>query len=354
MTANERIGNALSFKSTDRIPQYEIFFPEFIRKWRQANHLGETADIYAHYSNIDIGGILATQAGPFLKQTNVEERGDYQIRHDSWGRTIREHKQGKLFEVLETAISEKSALDKLIFEEPSCERSDLKKITESVDKTSERFAVVSGVMGLFMPCYYLRGELEFLMDLVEDESFCRSLIRRVADFIKLQGENVLKAAGPNNKAMWVYDDFGTNKGPLFSPALFEEFFVPVYKEIISCWKSQGIQNIILHHDGNSWEILDMLIEAGFTGVQGIYPAANMDIPSVKAKYGNKLCLIGGICNMSVLAGESKKKIEENVASVFEVAKDGGVIMGAHSIEEDIPVENYDYYYKTVMKFNEKW
>lgn len=354
MTPNARIRNALNHKAVDRMPQYEIFFPEFIKNWREENNFKADCDIYEHYSNIDIGTILATQTGPFSRQVKIEDKGDYTLRYDSWGRTIREHKQGKLFEVLETAIPEKSVLDKLVFEEPSCGRNDIRSIADSVEKTSKRFALVSGVMGLFMPCYYLRGELEFLMDLVEDETFCRNLIRKVADFIKLQGKNVLKAAGPDNAAMWVYDDFGTNQGPLFSPALFEKFFVPVYKEIISSWKSLGLKNVILHHDGNSWEILDMLIEAGFTGIQGIYPAANMDIPSVKAKYGDKLSLIGGICNMSVLAGKSKKAIENNVASIFEVAKDGGVIMGAHSIEEDIPVENYDYYYKTVMKFNEKW
>ena len=353
MTPKERVQAALNHKKTDRMPQYEFFFPEFIRNWKRENNLKEEDDIYENYSNIDIGRILATQTGPFSKQAESRNVGDDTIIRDSWGRILRTSKNGKLFEVIETVIKEKSDLDKLVFEAPSSSRDDIKRIANAND-VSERFAPVSGVMGLFMPCYYLRGEMNFLIDLIEDEVFCHNLIRKVANFIKTQGENVLEASGTYDTAMWVYDDFGTNKGSLISPAFFEKFFVPIYKEIISYWKSLGLKNIILHHDGNSWEILDLLIEAGFTGIQGIYPSANMSIPSVKAKYGNKLNLIGGICNISVLAGSSKKAIENNVASIFEVAKDGGVIMGSHSIEEDIPIENYDYYYKTVMKYNEKW
>ena len=33
---------------------------------------------------------------------------------------------------------------------------------------------------------------------------------------------------------------------------------------------------------------------------------------------------------------------------------GTNILGAHSIEEDIPPANYDHYYQTIAKLNERW
>ncbi|MCK4983503.1 MAG: hypothetical protein KAS17_11300, partial [Victivallaceae bacterium] len=181
MTPKERVQAALNHKKTDRMPQYEFFFPEFIRNWKRENNLKEEDDIYENYSNIDIGRILATQTGPFSKQAESRNVGDDTIIRDSWGRILRTSKNGKLFEVIETVIKEKSDLDKLVFEAPSSSRDDIKRIANAND-VSERFAPVSGVMGLFMPCYYLRGEMNFLIDLIEDEVFCHNLIRKVANF----------------------------------------------------------------------------------------------------------------------------------------------------------------------------
>ena len=41
-------------------------------------------------------------------------------------------------------------------------------------------------------------------------------------------------------------------------------------------------------------------------------------------------------------------------SIIEVVKDGGVIIGTHSIDSDIPVENYDFYYSLMNKYDEEW
>ena len=41
-------------------------------------------------------------------------------------------------------------------------------------------------------------------------------------------------------------------------------------------------------------------------------------------------------------------------SIVEAAKEGGVIIGAHSIDYDIPVENYDYYYSMLEKLDKIW
>ena len=106
----------------------------------------------------------------------------------------------------------------------------------------------------------------------------------------------------------------------------------------------GSQNVILHCDGNCLALIDLLLEAGFTGIQGINPSAGMTVPAVKAKYGNRLALIGGMCNIHVLTKGSKKEIEKQVRSILEAAAEGGVIIGTHSIDSDIPVENYEYYY----------
>ena len=355
MTPRERIQKALGHERPDRLPRYEIFLQEFIDQWRERTNASGDANIYSHYPKIDIGTIVATQEGPFLERKMAREDGNCRYVRDSWGRLARHRKGAKFFEVLETAISAKSDLDQFEFGLPlDPERPDLVGLGEAEKTVRERFAPVCGVMGLFMPSYYLRGELNFLMDLVEDESFSHALIGRVADFIADLGEHALERTNTWDTAIWVYDDFGSNRGPLMSPEMFERFFLRPYQRIFTRWKSKGARNIILHYDSNCWAILDLLIEAGFTGIQGIYPGAGMTIPEVKARYGNRLALIGGVCNIKVLAPGPRENIRRAIDSIAEVAKDGGVVIGAHSIDEDIPIAHYDEYYSLLNRCDECW
>jgi uroporphyrinogen-III decarboxylase len=360
MNVKERVQAALRRQRPDRIPRYEIFLPGFIEKWQgkrksAGNFSVENFSIYDAYPRIDIGTVLATQEGPFLKQVYRKEQGDNIIRRDSWGRVIRERKGATFFEVVENVLKDKSALENLEFENPADTfRQDLTALAERMKLTAGRFAPVSGVMGLFMPSYYMRGEVPFMMDLMDDESFCRTLIDRLGGYVTAQAEAVVRLTDTSDMALWVYDDFGTPQGPLISPALFEKYFMPIYRRMTDYLKGKGVENIILHYDGNCWPILDMIVEAGFTGIQGIYPGAGMTIPSVKAKYGSKLCLIGGMCNTTILAAGSRGEIEKSVAEIVEVARDGGVIIGSHSIDHDIPPEQYDIYYDCVSRFDAEW
>ena len=201
----------------------------------------------------------------------------------------------------------------------------------------------------------LRGAyLPNIGDLVTDKGFSRTLIERVASFLTVVGANALACTDTWDTAIWVYDDFGANDAPLVAPSLFEELFLPAYKRMIGHWKRKGVQNVILHLDGNCVPFIDMFLEAGFTGIQGIYPTTGMTIPAIKGKYGKALSLIGGVCNIHVLPKGTPKDIEHHVASFVEAAHDGGVIIGAHSIDADIPVDNYAHYCSVLDRFDEGW
>ena len=355
MTVRERVIRALAHERPDRLPRYEIFLSRFIETWRRTRHSSDRRGIFERYAKIDIGGILASQDGPFMARRAAWEDGDSRYVRDSWGRLRRHHGAAEFFEVLETAVAHKSDLDRLQFEDPARpDRSDLEGLEQAGSVAGGRSAPVSGVMGLFMPSYYLRGELNLLTDLADDPPFCHALIGRVAEFLTVLGEQVLARTNTWDTALWVYDDFGSNIGPLVSPDTFATFFVPYYKQMISHWKARGAKQVILHYDSNCWAILDLLIEAGFTGIQGIYPGAGMSIPAVKARYGSQLALIGGMCNVSVLAPGPFSAIEREVSAIVEAARDGGVIIGAHSIDEDIPVAHYDHYYAFLDRCDESW
>jgi uroporphyrinogen decarboxylase len=357
MTSRERVIAAFNHQKADRCPRYEVFLDGYVENWRAATGKSDSADfyeIYYDYPKIDIGTVWGFQEGPFRSRVRREELGGGKyLQMDSWGRVQRCSHNGIFYQVVETVLDDKSNLDKLVFEDPWTPET-AGYFTSGSTQFSDRSVPVGGVMGLFMPSYYLRGEFNLLMDLVEDVPFCRALAERLVDFLVPEAEKCLEATNTYDTAFWLYDELGNNKSSIISPDTFEAVYLEPYKKLISAIKAKGASKIILHCDGNCLPLLDLLIEAGFDGVQGVNPTAGMTVPEVKNKYGNKLILIGGMCNILVIPSGDEKRIETQARSILEVARDGGVIIGTHSIDSDISVENYNKYYQIMEKLDNEW
>lgn len=345
MNPRERIIAALDHQRPDRLPRYEIFFPSFCEAWRQAKGSAVPGDIREYY-RIDIPGLFANQSGPLWRQAvSKETGGDVYSTRDTWGRLLK-HINNEAFEVVATALQEKRDLDRMFGNNPN--DLPLPRCGESFKRrlADPRFVPVTGVMGLYLAGTWLRGEVPFMLDLVEDEAFCHDLIGKLESFLTALGERMLALTNTWDTAIWVYDDFSINTGPLIGPATFEKLFLDSYKRMFAYWKSKGARHIILHHDvlaEPTYPILDLFVEAGLTGVQGVYPTVGLTLPAFKARYGRKLAVIGGMCNTRTLPLGSRQDIEREAAAVAEAGRDGGVIIGSHSIEGYIPVEHYDWY-----------
>jgi len=156
MTPRERVQLALSHHRPDRVPRYEIFLPGYAEQWRTHRGADAPADVYDDYPQIDIGTVLAMQDGPLTSRVRREEGdGDTFFVHDSWGRVQKCSRTGTFFEVLQTALEDRSQLDAMIFENPwSDERVAFYRQWEA--QRHDRFCPVAVVMGLFMSSYYLR------------------------------------------------------------------------------------------------------------------------------------------------------------------------------------------------------
>jgi len=140
-----------------------------------------------------------------------------------------------------------------------------------------------------------------------------------------------------------------NDAPLFSPAAFERVFLPAYRRMVAAFKGAGAAQVVLHSDGNIGPILEMLVDAGIDGYNPVEPKAGMWIPDLKARYGKRLALIGGMCNSHVLPEGPPDAIRDQARAIIEAGRDGGVMIGAHSIGPDIPVSHYLAYHRTVRE-----
>lgn len=354
MTSKERVIAAFNHTKPDRCPRYEIFLEGFVDNWRKSDPANLNTDIFSDYPKIDIRTVCAYQEGPFRSRVYREDIGDgHYLQRDSWGRLQKFSYNGIFYEVLENPLDDKSILDKLEFEISWPQ--EVVDMYEAWGKQQSRDSTaVGGAMGLFMSSYYLRGEFNLLMDLVEDIPFCQELADRVVEYSIPQAKKCLETTNTYDTALWLYDELGNNKSSIISPDTFEKVYLEPYKRYISTIKSFGVNKIILHCDGNCLPLLDLLIEAGFDGIQGVNPTAGMTVPEVKNKYGNKLILIGGMCNILVIPKGDEAEIETQARDIIEASKDGGVVIGTHSIDMDISVDNYNKYYRILEKLDESY
>ena len=79
------------------------------------------------------------------------------------------------------------------------------------------------------------------------------------------------------------------------------------------------------------------------------PAANMDIVSIREKYGSRLALQGGI-DKHVIRGTKEEIVKELEYKVPPMLKTGGCILALdHRIPNGTPLENYKFYVSTMWE-----
>jgi uroporphyrinogen decarboxylase len=135
-------------------------------------------------------------------------------------------------------------------------------------------------------------------------------------------------------------DVAFNNGPFFTPDLLDEFFYPYLRAWAESLNSQGLISV-WHTDGDIRPMLDKVVECGVTAIQCVDPLAGMDIVDVKARYGDKLALVGGF-DFRVLQFGSPAAVVAETRRIIEGCwpASGFALGGCNAIFQGIPPENY--------------
>jgi hypothetical protein len=246
MTAEERVLAVFERRPADRVPRYDIFLPGFIEAWKRRHPDRAAAGIYDFYRSIDIGMVLPDQHGPYYAAMGiVQDDGDGYIERDSWGRLVSKKRNGYFEHVLEVPVARTSDLDRVPFG-PADEPGRFDALKEMARGNERRFCLVSGVLGIFMSSYRLRGEEQLLVDIAEDPVFAAELARRVSLATVEVGLRVSAETGTRHAPLWVYDELSSRTAPLISPASFERVYLEPYKAMIAAWHAAGIAHVVLH------------------------------------------------------------------------------------------------------------
>jgi uroporphyrinogen decarboxylase len=341
MSAGERrVRAALSFARPDRIPRYDCFWPEWETNWRTTKGFGATVSPEDYYG-IDLSICAADETPWPSRARRLGRDGDGAIDVDGWGRTMRTRCGAMFSENLSAAVASMADMDSLAFESPLLPSRYARFLLEARAHRPRR-AVFAKTGGPFLRTAFIRGEAAYLTDLAGDEGFARQLTARVAAHITAIGVESLRLAGSLLAGIWIYDDVAANAGPMISPRVYERIFQPLMADMVTAYRRSGAEFVIFHCDGNIVPLLPMLVEAGIDGIQPCEPKAGMDAVAIRAQYGDRLAIIGCLDNAFDLPSGDRGRIDASLRRLLPLGRDGGLILGSHSIGPDISVDTYEY------------
>jgi uroporphyrinogen-III decarboxylase len=141
----------------------------------------------------------------------------------------------------------------------------------------------------------------------------------------------------------VHEDMAGRSGPLAGPRQVREFIGPYYRRVWDLAREGGARLFKQDSDGDMRPVIPAFLEAGVNFMYPVEPAAGMDAVRIRAEYGGRLALMGGI-DKHVLR-RSREEIEAELEyKIPPMVRTGGCIIALdHRIPNGTPLANYRFY-----------
>ena len=346
MDSKNRVLTACAFQPPDRIPRFDSFW-EYPDAWRE--QLGPPEPL------TDVAIWVPDEATFPTRARTLKRENGWSYKVEPWGRTIRRREDAYFVQTLEVPIPEGADIDAIQFDPPDLDtrflrgQPDRAALDMALRQAKEQHCVFGKTGGPYLRSTFVRGEEQFLIDIAADPPLARAIAEKVADHLIAVGVEELRRWSLQETGVWIYDDMAYNDGPMFSPTAFERIFLPAYRRMVRAYREAGARYVFLHSDGDIRSILDMLVDAGIDGLHPLEHRAGMDIVHIRKRYPG-LVLVGGMCNTDVLINGPIARIEAQAREIIDLGRDGGVIIGTHSLSPEIPLDHFAAYHETCVTY----
>ncbi|MDP6524303.1 MAG: uroporphyrinogen decarboxylase family protein [Kiritimatiellia bacterium] len=212
-----------------------------------------------------------------------------------------------------------------------------------IDKDAGERAIysVGKLNHIFILASRLRGMDRFLLDMAIDPAFAEALVNKVAEFAVEFNRRALEQAGHEVDQYTLWDDIAMQNGMMMSPEYWQKYFKKWYETLFADAKQYGLK-VFYHCCGSFHPIIPALLDMGVDILDPVQTSArDMDLKTLKERYGNNVCWHGGIDVQHLLPHGTTEEIQQTVREAKNLfGNDGGIVLGpSHEITPDTPVEN---------------
>jgi len=188
----------------------------------------------------------------------------------------------------------------------------------------------------FERAWTLRGMENLFLDMIEAPAFVDELLQAICDYNCVLIERALQF---DIDGVHFGDDWGSQRGLLMGPRLWERFLKPHLARMYGLAKQAG-KFVSIHSCGKVQELFPQLIEIGLDCFNPFQPEV-MDPYEMKRQYGDRLSFWGGVSTQQLLPYGTPEEVRAEVRRLKkEVGHEGGFILApAHAIPGDAKPEN---------------
>ncbi|HPD13900.1 MAG TPA: uroporphyrinogen decarboxylase family protein [Planctomycetota bacterium] len=351
MDSRDRVALALAHREPDRVPIDYWATPEVTA--RLLRHFGlATAEELLQRLDVDFRYI----EGPAYIGPTPRVRPDGSVE-DHWGvprvriRVGAGDQATAYQEVVQFPLAEAKSVDDILAYPawPSPEWFDYRPVRQQAAE-ARRTGKVVVFMGdrlnrcaQLKPAMYLRGVEQILLDLALQPEIAQALFERITAFYLEYACRTFEAAEGGLDVFMMGDDFGTQTGPLLSPAMWRQFLRPGFQALVALGKRFGLT--VAHHTCGAVEpLLSDLLACGLDVLNPLQPdAAGMDHAAIKARFGGRLAFHGGISIQRALPFGTPDDVRAEVAERIRTLAPGGgyILCTAHNLQPDTPLANLE-------------
>ncbi len=310
MTPRELVVRSLEFDGPARIPREMGLLP-----WATSRFEAQVRRIQERFPN-DL-----TMSHYFCREP-VPGAGDPHgvgTYIDEWGCTFINKQAGVIGEVKDPLVASWADMEKV--KEP------VGALTADTDKAAafcrqtDKFVLAPCCPRPFERLQFLRGTENVMMDLALGSDELRALLDRIHQFYLKEVQ--LWSRTPVDGIVFM-DDWGTQRSLLVSPAMWRDWFKPLYREYIEIAHAAG-KKIFMHSDGWITEIIDDLIELGLDALNA--QVFCMGLEELGARFKGRITFWGELDRQHLLPHGTREEIFEAVRRFNQCFYDQGGVIG---------------------------
>ena len=348
MNTYERFQRALRHEEADRIPIIDEPWAGTLRRWH-AEGMPEGVD-WRDWFGIDKLERISVDITPRYEVKVLEDTDRYQIVTTPWGVTLKNFKElDSTPEFLDYKVTTPEAWAdakaRMTLDDDRIPWQFLKE-NYPLWRKEGRFVEAGFWFGFDVTHSWMAGTETILIAMYEDPDWVTDMFNTYLDRCIALFERIWDAGYPFDAIHW-YDDMGYKGTTFFSNDMYRELLKPVHRRAVRWAHDRGIY-AHLHSCGNIMTRIDDLVEIGVDCLNPLEVKAGMEPLTLKARYGDRLTLHGGI---NAVLWDDRDAIVAAVEEAVPVLKENGgyIFSSDHSIPNTVSLSNMQAIIDTVKK-----
>jgi len=227
---------------------------------------------------------------------------------------------------------------------------DCSHMKAEVDQAHADGRYVIGFVGHnYEDAWQIRGNEQFLMDMIDQPAWAQCLFDRIGAANKNRAVQYAKAGVD---LLMCGDDIANQNSMMFSPDVWRKMLLPVWRDAWQAVKEISTDSKIWYHsDGSIMPAVGDLVEAGVDILNPLQPEC-LDVDEVHRRYGQRVTFDGCIGTQTTMPFGTPDDVRNRVKEVIDkYGRNGGLMVSpTHDLEPEVPLANIDAFCEACREY----